>query len=694
MDFSLSGLYQSLMRDIPISDYDRKYVLTRLAAEGLTFLAVELPKVSKSVIVGLETGYFDRVELTSFRFKGAILHFCEELISLVFSRVDGKILPNPDGPAIGAIRQLCEYSYKLAVPFTLEKENEAKANFVKNEDELSALGRDSEVLRFATQLRKDFETHWPKLARAHVHEILSSYPPRPTAGTFVGSDDLYFIDRLSTTSRTYPAGNEAYKGFYKTCGVGLVSNRPSERMGGTYSFKVSSLNETNHSELLLVPKDSRGPRTICRESRMRVETQMSYFDFMSTELTRGSQGAINFLDQQVNRLIAEKSSVSKSYATLDLKDASDRVSYQVVKTIFRNCPGLYWFVTGCRRASSVLVDNDLRQLNKLAGMGSGLTFPTMSLIISLAICNLVSKVYTDLNYDDIRKKIYVYGDDICVPTRWVGLARCALSNIGLKVNEQKSFVRGNFRESCGGDYFDGHDVTPCRIKLTNSKAEYYGLGRIKLADNADSFKQLYEHSKELWKHGFFSASKYLMSILNREYFNRFGIRMVAGVFDVDCSLPVDYTIGTRHLDVKGTSVLYTIRPEQIRGLDSRKIISNKGVVYELDTTKALYTKLAATPRSSHGLPDRSTEKLIDGRLRNLDISRIKPASGSDFGDVTRPRKQAFAKVKVLNEFLCEQLLRSREDWLESHHVDRAYEAFAAVIVTVATHDLVSTWRQV
>lgn len=666
MEVSLTGLYSALMRDMPISEYDRKYVLQRLAAEGLTFLTVELPKVSKAVLRSLEQGVFDRAELTSFRFNRGVLKFLKDHLSQVFDEKTGILLPSPNGAAIGTIRQLCEYSYKLAVPYSEEKKGEAKEKFLKNEEILHEIGKDPKVLAFANELRKDFETHWTTISSAHVSHVFREFRPRATNGTFFGCDELFFVERISSAAdRSFPADALAFKGYYKPyAGLGAKGymNRP--------------VTEPLVSELLLVPKDSRGPRTICRETLKRVETQMAYFDFMVKNLTEISEGAINFLDQTVNRRIAEESSVSKEYATLDLKDASDMVSFNVMRTIFSQSPAMRWFFHGSRRATHVLVDGIPHKLAKVAGMGSGLTFPTMSLLISLAVCNKVKKRF-GLRYEDIRKKVFIYGDDVCVPRQWYSTALDALACIGLRVNVDKSFVRGNFRESCGGDFFAGYDVTPCRIKLTNSKVEPCAPGRIDIADNAMAFKQLYEHAKELWIKNLTNASKYLMSVLDRFYTEKFSVKMMPGAFDEACDLPLNFTKGTGHLPADDSTVVYAIRPERISGLDRRKLISKKGRAYDQSGYNYLGSVLSATRREKGTSYPTAQQEAMDAS--RLAMERIDPQQPKTFGDVTIPRNLTFVKTEVMNQFYLKSFSCNAADELEKFHSTQYWNSMAELI---------------
>jgi len=64
------------------------------------------------------------------------------------------------------------------------------------------------------------------------------------------------------------------------------------------------------------------------------------------------------------------------------------------------------------------------------------------------------------NIRDCIKDVYVYGDDLIVPSKEVEDVISGLETAGLKVNRSKSFAKSAFRESCGIDAFAGVNVTP------------------------------------------------------------------------------------------------------------------------------------------------------------------------------------------------------------------------------------------
>jgi hypothetical protein len=86
----------------------------------------------------------------------------------------------------------------------------------------------------------------------------------------------------------------------------------------------------------------------------------------------------------------------------------------------------------------------------------------------------------------------VFGDDIIIPERSYSLVSKALSDLGLKINKDKSYVGGNFYESCGVDAYKGVDVTPTYYLQDLVESEPSSLSSV--VESANNF-----HVKGLWK---------------------------------------------------------------------------------------------------------------------------------------------------------------------------------------------------
>jgi hypothetical protein len=101
-------------------------------------------------------------------------------------------------------------------------------------------------------------------------------------------------------------------------------------------------------------------------------------------------------------------------------------------------------------------------------MGSALTFPIEAMVFStIAFMGIAQAKQRPLNeglIQEYRRSVRVYGDDLIVPTDCAHWIKLFLEAFGLVVNNSKSFTTGNFRESCGKEYFRGTDVSVCRVR--------------------------------------------------------------------------------------------------------------------------------------------------------------------------------------------------------------------------------------
>ena len=224
------------------------------------------------------------------------------------------------------------------------------------------------------------------------------------------------------------------------------------------------------AKLIAVPKDSRGPRLICVHPAESIWIQQAVRRELerAIALFRSSpgpwpRGRIQFDDQSSNGSIALCSSRSRRYATIDMKEASDRISEPLVQILF----GSKYKYFGCCRAQQFVIPklgsqtNLTEDLHSYAPMGNATTFPVQSLVF-WAIC------VASLQRQGFHQPgaVFVFGDDIIIPSECCEEVINDLESFGLLVNRTKSFWRGAFRESCGVDAFNGVDVTPVRWKTT------------------------------------------------------------------------------------------------------------------------------------------------------------------------------------------------------------------------------------
>lgn len=201
-----------------------------------------------------------------------------------------------------------------------------------------------------------------------------------------------------------------------------------------FQWKLSRLTEIVHgSRFSTVPKNNEKVRPINIEPFGNILTQrsiglsiraflLSHYDIDLDKIPDLHKVRIKNVDE---------------IATIDLKDASDSISMDLVRFLL---PKRIVSLIEKSRSDMVLgPDDNYHVIKKVSSMGNGFTFELMTLIL-FTICRVL---------DD---KATVFGDDIIINIEKSNRLIELLQEVGLKVNTDKSFTDGPFRESCGANY--------------------------------------------------------------------------------------------------------------------------------------------------------------------------------------------------------------------------------------------------
>lgn len=427
---------------------DIETVKSRYVAEGVSFLTKTLPSLGKAVDLSLETGRFSIPR----GFKPShgnrnVPAFMQGHFNRVFDE-SGYLRPDASPEAIAGIRQVAFLCYKVDLPYSKVQEAAVVAAFEETEVELS----------LADEIADDaFMAHVNLL----VDVVLKGFDPKdikPKHGpgavaTGEKLEEKWLFSRLfNKIHQKYP-----YYEYFIVGGARELSDR-------LRWYKNLERCQDGTAKVILVPKDSRGPRLISSEPLEFQWAQQGLGRKLKEHLesNRLTKGQVNFTLQTINQELALSSSLTREFATLDLKDASDRVSLNLVKRIFQNHEILP-YLEATRSGSTLLPNGKVLELKKFAPMGSALCFPVEAFVFWLLSVVGIARA-THLSTQRVAKMVFVYGDDIIVPTQYATLCMDVLERYGLKVNRAKSFVNGSFRESCGVDAFKGVIVTPLRLK--------------------------------------------------------------------------------------------------------------------------------------------------------------------------------------------------------------------------------------
>lgn len=281
------------------------------------------------------------------------------------------------------------------------------------------------------------------------------------------------------------------------------------------------------SRLILVPKTLKAPRLIAAEPAAHQWCQQVVKDFLTSRVQESWLGRfINFVNQRPNQDLALLGSRSGDLSTIDLSEASDRVSTYLVERIFRRNTSLLDALHATRtrsvRNTTTYGLDTVTMLRKFSCMGSACTFPVQSLVfLCIALGVTLQCRGIPVTIRNIRKlsgEVRTFGDDIIVATDVAERVAEVLSLLGLRVNPSKTFWSGNFRESCGLDAFGGNDVTPTYIMSLPQRSKPESISSV-----------VSSHNNYLAK-GWLQAAAYLEQTVRRECKSILSVSMDSGVF--------------------------------------------------------------------------------------------------------------------------------------------------------------------
>lgn len=285
-------------------------------------------------------------------------------------------------------------------------------------------------------------------ASSIIQKVLGDVPPLDVLlGAFSGG---------STTSRrrldSHPAGK--YLGQADiTVGAKdwwdlVLEESP---LWSAYANEYQTVRVCRGNIMFTVPKNTQIDRCACKEPDLNMYIQKGIGNHIRRRLRTVG---INLNDQSINKGLARLGSENHELATLDLSSASDSISYELVALLL---PDLWFSLLNAVRSKETLIDGEWHKNEMFSSMGNGFTFELESLLF-FAIAKAVAWA------TGISGIISVYGDDLIVPTYMAHDLIWVLDYFGFEVNTKKSCIEGPIRESCGGHYYNGRDITPFYVK--------------------------------------------------------------------------------------------------------------------------------------------------------------------------------------------------------------------------------------
>jgi hypothetical protein len=235
--------------------------------------------------------------------------------------------------------------------------------------------------------------------------------------------------------------------------------------GTLWATSVAGLGKTPKSvrgnSFFTVPKDSTIDRPCAKEPSINGFFQLGLGAVMKRRLARA--GLDLQYGKEIHMQAACRGSLDGLSSTIDLSSASDTVCRNLVKLLL---PPRWFQALDSLRSPTTLIDGKTVVLEKFSSMGNGFTFELETTLFAAIVQACVPGGI--LGYD-----VLVFGDDMIVPTSSYVDCVAALRFFGFKPNLKKSFGTGPFRESCGGDYYNGVAVRPHFQEIIPNEPQHY-----------------------------------------------------------------------------------------------------------------------------------------------------------------------------------------------------------------------------
>jgi hypothetical protein len=531
----LTCLLKDLKRQEPDTcgiDRDVVTIEARFKHEGVGFFTRALPALCDAFDEGLAKGRFRCPRGLKQVSGGGIPRLFSGILSEVFESQTGLLKQDPNVRLIKFFRELTRLFKKLTLSDKCEKflDLEAKRKFWECDEEIAGITIPARYTEHLSRVCKyilptlkgvDYETYRPKHGPGAVAEGYS--PNQKWSGllrdlarseqkprSFDESFGLFrYENRDSLAVQEWRKPNCSAREHRNhipghSRSVGVPQRQDGSGLPYSKSSEAESIDSGYCARLISVAKNSSSRRTItCEPVALQFE-QQHLNKVLREQIVqcRVLSQCLALTDQSKNQKLALEGSLSGVWSTIDLSSASDLLSLELVRVVFAESGTFLSHLEGSR-SREVSDGVNVRPLKKYAGMGNATTFPVQSVCFAVvciaAILDWFGREPTREMVMAIAQYVRVFGDDIIVPIAQTPHIVHWLETVGLKVNRSKSFMEGNFRESCGVDAFRGVDVTPLYLRVLPDSPSL----------EPSDLASLVATSNLMWERGLYAGADYL-----------------------------------------------------------------------------------------------------------------------------------------------------------------------------------------
>jgi hypothetical protein len=506
---SFLELLESLLADAGMlcntsTSRDLLTIKSRAKHEGLSFFTITLPMFSKCLERSIEEGRWLPELFTGFkRSRSSCLpSFLKGFTSLVFHQTTGELRYDSSIEAVEGIRQICLTFNKIKMDCTEKRQRSAELAFVRCEADISRFRpRNWKLLGLFRSSSNYFLGHTLALVTDSMSvdgKLECKHGPGTTVDRTSGNGKYNNRQWSLRLQRFVPADKYWFVNYNELEHVSQDGHLQAD-------MEFLTQREEPPSRVCFVPKTMKSPRVIAIEPVYNQYVQQGVMSELVKTIERDKRvgGQINFTDQTINGGLALSSSMNREFATIDLSEASDRVHSSLIFEMLRPYRQLADIVFSSRSKYATLPSGRVIALKKFASQGSALCFPFEAMAFyCIAIASFCEHYALPVYHPRVQhfaRNVFVYGDDIIVPTKEVDIVISGIESAFLKVNRGKSFSRSNFRESCGIDAYKGYVVTPVYIRTLFPSKRADASGILSLVSSSNLF----------YKKGWWKTSAYL-----------------------------------------------------------------------------------------------------------------------------------------------------------------------------------------
>lgn len=318
----------------------------------------------------------------------------------------------------------------------------ALLSFMKNESRCRTVNRRLDFYYvYRDRLDPDVNLKMSRMEH-YISKVLGTFEP------FLGNLDRLISVTAGATARGSRRNSRPFMKIHKRQDCTPKARPYIEALAKSFGLeKCVRARSMLWNRVEFVPKTFKTSRTIACEPGGNIPFQLAFDRYAKARLYRFG---INLRCQSHNQNLAKRGSIDGSLSTIDISSASDSVALNTVAWLFPH--DWFEYLSNFRSPYGRLPDGTLLRYSKFSSMGNGSTFAIETLIFAAACYACGSKAFS------------VYGDDIIVETELYRDVVKLLSFLGFRVNLDKSFAEGPFRESCGGNFYSGVDVTPFYLR--------------------------------------------------------------------------------------------------------------------------------------------------------------------------------------------------------------------------------------